>query len=125
MNSQKEKLRSVAAKRESQWREAALQRSSDAGWRKLSFLIALRILRSIRDQKPVNGMTQKKLAEIVEVSPQYINKVVKGRENLTLETIVKIEKALGIALIEIPGLYPIKDIGFRRGDRGLNSQVNE
>ena len=70
-------------------------------------------------------MTQKKLAEIVGVSPQYINKVVKGRENLTLETIVKMEKALGIALIEIPGLYPIEDRGFRRGDLGLSSQVNQ
>jgi len=36
------------------------------------------------------------------VTPQYINKIVKGKENLTLETIAKIEKALGITLIEVP-----------------------
>ena len=38
----------------------------------------------------------------MDVSPQYINKVVKGNENLTLETISKIESVLGITLIEIP-----------------------
>ncbi len=36
------------------------------------------------------------------VTPQYINKVVKGRENLSLETISKIEKALEISLVEVP-----------------------
>ncbi len=35
-------------------------------------------------------------------SAQYINKVVKGGENLGLETICKIEKALGINLISVP-----------------------
>jgi transcriptional regulator with XRE-family HTH domain len=47
-------------------------------------------------------MTQRKLAEEMGVSPQYINKVIKGKENLTLETISKIESVLGIILIEIP-----------------------
>jgi len=47
-------------------------------------------------------MTQKKLAKLMGVSPQYINKVVKGKENLTLETITKIEQVLGITLIEVP-----------------------
>ena len=112
MSSQEDKLRKIAAREESKWKEAALQRSFDAGWRRLSFLIALRILRSIRDQKLVNGMTQKKLAERIGVSPQYINKVVKGRENLTLETIVKIQKALGVSLIEIPGTF-VMDKNFR------------
>ena len=46
-------------------------------------------------------MTQRKLAEKMGVSPQYINKVVKGKENLTLETIAKIEDVLGITLIEV------------------------
>ena len=122
MSSQEDKLRKIAAREESQWKEAALQRSFDAGWSRLSFLIALRILRSIRDQKLVNGMTQKKLAERIGVSPQYINKVVKGRENLTLETIVKIQKALGVSLIEIPGTF-VMDKGMRSNDHGLNTQA--
>ena len=40
--------------------------------------------------------------EMMGVTPQYINKVVKGKENLTLETITKIEQVLGITLIEVP-----------------------
>jgi transcriptional regulator with XRE-family HTH domain len=45
------------------------------------------------------GMTQKQLAELIGVSPQFISKILKGQENLTLETISKIETALGIAIL--------------------------
>jgi len=47
-------------------------------------------------------MTQKKLPEEMGVTPQYINKVVKGKENLTLETVSKFEEILGIRLLEMP-----------------------
>ncbi len=33
------------------------------------------------------------------MSPQQVSKIVKGRENLTLETISKLECVLGVALI--------------------------
>jgi len=45
--------------------------------------------------------TQAKLADEMKVSPQYVNKIVKGRENLTLETIALLETALGISLITV------------------------
>lgn len=86
----------------SKWLEEAKLRQDNKAWTKQSFRIAVRILREIRNQKESNRMTQKKLAEAMEVSPQYINKVVKGKENLTLETICKIEQILGIKLIEVP-----------------------
>ncbi|PLX14061.1 MAG: hypothetical protein C0594_00540 [Marinilabiliales bacterium] len=57
-------------------------------------------------------MTQRRLAEEMGVSPQYINKVVKGKENLTLETISKIESVLGITLIEIPTYDKPRVISF-------------
>ncbi|MCD4769415.1 MAG: helix-turn-helix transcriptional regulator [Bacteroidales bacterium] len=102
MNTAKEKLNKIAAKEISSWKKEAKERKKTINWSKRSFKIAVRILREIRAQKPVNGMTQKKLASEMGVSPQYINKVVKGKENLTLETISKIEDVLGITLIEIP-----------------------
>lgn len=37
----------------------------------------------------------------MDVTPQYVNKIVKGKENLSLETIWKIEEALGINLISV------------------------
>ena len=46
------------------------------------------------------GMSQKQLAEKMNCSPQYISKVLRGRENLSLETLTKIENALEISLIK-------------------------
>ena len=42
------------------------------------------------------GMTQKMLAEKMNCAQQYISKILKGRENLSLEAISKIENALDI-----------------------------
>jgi len=103
-----ERINKIASKESSEWRNEAKTRQGNKAWRRRSFQIAVRILREIRMQKPVNGMTQKKLAEDLGVSPQYINKVLKGQENLTLETISKIEDVLGITLVEI--LNPEKTI---------------
>ncbi|MCK4923116.1 MAG: helix-turn-helix transcriptional regulator [Bacteroidales bacterium] len=96
-----EKIKQIASRDSSGWIEDAKARQANSAWTKRSFKIAVRILREIRTQKPTNGMTQKKLAEKMGVTPQYINKVVKGKENLTLETIAKIEDVLGISLIEV------------------------
>src|SRR5439155_22632291 len=48
------------------------------------------------------GLNQKKLAEQIAVSPQYISKILKGEENLSLETIAKLSVALGVELISFP-----------------------
>lgn len=45
-------------------------------------------------------LSQKQLAERMDVSPQQISKIVKGQENLTLETISNLEIALGIQIID-------------------------
>ena len=98
-----DKINQIASKDYSNWLEEAKERQENRRWSDKSNKIAIRILREIRLQKKTKGMTQKKLAEALKVSPQYINKVVKGNENLTLETISKIEQVLGITLLEIPG----------------------
>jgi transcriptional regulator with XRE-family HTH domain len=96
-----EKIKKIATSEDSSWFNEAKERQQNLGWRKRSFQIASHILIEIRKQKPINGMTQKMLAEKMGVAPQYINKVVKGQENLTLETIAKFEEVLGITLIDI------------------------
>ena len=96
-----ENITQIASEESSKWIDEAKKRQTNKIWTKRSFQIAVRILREIRKQKPLNGMTQKGLAEKMGVSPQYINKVVKGQENLTLETIAKIEDVLGVTLIEV------------------------
>ncbi len=97
-----DKINKIASSNISTWKREAIERKVNNDWTKRSFKIAVRVLREIRVQKAENGMTQKKLAEEMGVSPQYINKVLKGKENLTLETISKIETVLGITLIEVP-----------------------
>lgn len=59
--------------------------------------IALRILRTLRQ----TNTSQKQLAEMLNVSPQQVNKWVKGSENFAIGTIMKIQQALNIVLIEI------------------------
>lgn len=107
-----EKLNAIAIDESKQWEEKADWRIENQEWLTKSAKIAVRILREIRSQKELNGMSQKKLAELVGVSSQYISKVVKGRENLSLETICKIEKALGITLIEIPTVELSTEVFF-------------
>lgn len=46
-------------------------------------------------------MTQKMLAEKMNCTQQYISKILKGRENLSLEAISKIENALYIHFLQM------------------------
>lgn len=48
------------------------------------------------------GMTQRMLAERMNCTQQYVSKVLKGHKNMSLETICKIENALGIEIIKGP-----------------------
>ena len=97
MSTIQEKLNKVVSKK-SDWLEKAEWEISNEGWLDKSAKIALKILRTIREK----DITQIKLAELLNVSPQHISKIVQGKENLTLETISKIEKVLNITLIDIP-----------------------
>jgi ribosome-binding protein aMBF1 (putative translation factor) len=80
---------------QSNWKEKAQQRKNDKPWLKKSNAIAFMVLDALKSRK----MTQVQLSDKLNVSPQQVNKIVKGRENLTLETISKLEKALGIQLL--------------------------
>lgn len=91
-----EKLNRILSNKKSTWQEEAKWREKNEAWLTYSFQIAMRILETLRNRL----MTQKELAMKMNVSPQFINKVVKGKENLSLETITKLEKALEIKLLE-------------------------
>ncbi len=85
------------------WLKKAQWREENESWLEKSELIALKILETIKIQK----ISQKELARTMGVSAQYVNKIVKGNENLSLETISKLEKALGVKLIEVIGFQSI------------------
>jgi len=100
-----EKLAAITAKEVSGWLDDAKYRIENEDWLKLSQAIALRILRTLR----AKNISQKELAEKISVSPQQVNKIVKGKENLTLETIAKLQTALGVSLMNIP-LYQTSSV---------------
>jgi transcriptional regulator with XRE-family HTH domain len=93
-----QKIAAIASKEPSGWLKDAQWRAENRAWLKHSQAIAIRILRTLREK----NVSQKELAEKIGVSPQQVNKIVKGRENLTLETISKLEEALGIVLLPLP-----------------------
>lgn len=67
---------------------------SEPVWISRSKDIALKVNAALAARK----MTKQELASRLGVSPQYVSKIVRGGENLTLETLSKIEAALGIPL---------------------------
>jgi transcriptional regulator with XRE-family HTH domain len=44
-------------------------------------------------------MTQKQLAEMMQVSPQQINKWVKGNEKFSLDTLLKLQEVLDVPIL--------------------------
>jgi transcriptional regulator with XRE-family HTH domain len=82
---------------QSQWYESARRRKESKHWLKYSQEIALAILEELDHR----NITQKALAEQMNVSPQVVNKWLKGKENFTLETISKLEAVLQIRLLKI------------------------
>ena len=86
-------------KTQSNYLQNAKFRIENKKWLSYSSNIALRVLAALEESEE---MTQKTLAEKVGVSPQYINKVLKGQENLSLQTIAKLSEALNIELITFP-----------------------
>ena len=97
MNNLKEKLSKIASKQPaSRWKEKAKYRRDNREWLKKSAVIAVKILDALKEQ----SLSQRDLAQRMNISPQQINKIVKGTENLTLETISNLEAALGIVIID-------------------------
>ena len=88
-----EKLEKYASSTPSKWREALEYRQENKTWLRYSQRIAMLMLDKL-------GINQKQLAEMMSCSQQYISKILKGRENLSLETLSKIEGALGISIIK-------------------------
>lgn len=93
-----DKLYEIAVKASDNWIEIADKLEQEQTWLDKSAKIALSVLSALKDLK----MSKQELADKMGVKAQYISRIVKGTENLTLETISKLEKALGKDLMSIP-----------------------
>lgn len=97
-----EKLRQLAQPVSESTRIQAETRKENRDWLRKSAQIAFAIRHELRTQQ----ISQQELAERMGVSPQYVGRLLKGTENLTLDTITKLEKALGRSLMQVHVLEP-------------------
>ena len=75
----------------SRWREEAEYRA----WLRHSQYIAMLMLEKMDEL----SLTQKALAERMGCTQQYVSKILRGKENLSIETLSKIESALSLRLL--------------------------
>ena len=79
----------------SAWREEAEWRRDNWTWLRHSQKIAVKVLLQMKQM----GLTQKALAERMNCTQQYISKILKGKENMSLDTLSRLEDALNINLV--------------------------
>ena len=89
-------LKEHSSSESSKWQEKAEWRKANKDWLRYSRKIAIVIAMSLEEK----NMSQKQLAEQIGCSPQYVSRLLKGEENLTLETLCKLENALNVPIIK-------------------------
>ena len=94
-----EKLTALSEGNASGWLVANTYRAENQGWLEMTFAIAVLVGTFIKDK----GITQKELAKRCGFSEQHVSSLLKGKDNLSLETIYKLEKALQLELVHIEG----------------------
>ena len=75
--------------------ERIKQRIKNRAMLRESQKIAIKVLMKLDEM----GWSQKDLAQKMEVSPQQITKIVSGKENLTIETQIKLQNILDIPVL--------------------------
>jgi len=95
--SQNKKFKALVSKEKTSTLARNQERIKKREMLRASQAIALQVLNRLDEL----DWTQKRLAEELGVTPQMVNKIVRGKENLTLETIVKLQNALDIKLLEL------------------------
>lgn len=96
-----QKLEAIAQERPAEAIKAAEYRKNNRKWLRMSKKIALAIRYHLRN----DGMSQKDMADKMGVSAAYIARLLKGEENLTLETISALQDAIGHELVSVPAPY--------------------
>lgn len=112
-----------SSKQDNTWIERANYRKENKAWLDISFAIAVKIMSTLKANKTANifPKTQKELAKAMFCSPQYVNRLLKGTENLQLETITNIEQILNISLIEVPEFQTTIQVQVEKYSKSTNS----
>lgn len=99
-------LNAHASETPSRWREEAEWRRANASWLRHSQQIAVKVLLQMQELH----LTQKELAERMHCTQQYVSKILKGRENLSLDTITRLEAALQIHILTAEPTPPQEEV---------------
>lgn len=81
----------------SAWIDEYNFRKENAHWLQYTNRIAAKICIALRKNK----MTKQQLANKLCIELDTMNRIVKGRENMTVQTICEIEQILGVKLINV------------------------
>ncbi|MBO6050884.1 MAG: helix-turn-helix transcriptional regulator [Victivallales bacterium] len=76
--------------------EEKIRYAKEKGWLQYSRKIAIKVAVAMKQQ----GLSRQNVADRMGCTPQYISKLLKGTENLSLETICKLEDALNISILQ-------------------------
>lgn len=80
----------------SQFQEQANWRKENASWLRWSQQVALALI----DYMQSHGLKRNELAARLDVSPQYVSKLLSGKENLSFKSVANIEEKLNISCFE-------------------------
>ncbi|MBO7553803.1 MAG: helix-turn-helix transcriptional regulator [Bacteroidaceae bacterium] len=71
---------------DAQWRR------ENASWLKRSRSVAMAIIDYMQD----NGLSRNDVAEKLQVTPQYVSKILSGKVNFSFKSVAEIEERLGV-----------------------------
>lgn len=120
-----ENFQKLVSDEKSGWMDKFLYYQSNKKWLEKSEKVAVNVLEALREK----GLSQKDLAEKMNVSAQQINKIVRGKQNLTFETVAKLETALEISLMEIIEYKSTNEIKtnatvFKAAKKSISEKIN-
>ncbi|TXK79448.1 helix-turn-helix domain-containing protein [Mesonia sp. K4-1] len=95
MKTNTDKFKALVSKEKSDTLQRNKERIKHRARLRESQYIALKVLEKLDHLK----WSQRKLAQELKVSPQQVSKIVSGKENLTLETQVKLQEVLDIPIL--------------------------
>lgn len=101
-----ENFQKLVSNEQSGWLDTFLNYKANKSWLDKSAMVAVNVLEALK----AKGWSQKDLAQKMKVSAQQVNKILKGQQNLTFETISKLEAALCISLMEIIDYKSVAEI---------------
>ena len=80
----------------SRFEEEARWRLANEGWLRMSRSVALAVI----DYMQEYNLSRAEVAKRLDVSQQYLSRILSGTENFSIKTIAKIDSALGVSCLK-------------------------